>query len=241
MSDWEFNGRRVRVDGAAAYEAVEARLAFIKKTYAHLAGAVAAFIAFEALLVTSNVGEDLALKMLRGGRLGWFVVLALFMLVGWVAESWARNYRSPGMQYLGLGLYVVAESLVFLPLLYVAAYWSTPDVIPTAAIITGIVFGGLTGIVFLTKKDFSWLRTALMVAGFGAMGVILASLVFGFSLGVIFCGVMVVIAAGYILYHTSNVLHRYPIGSHVAASLTLFASLALLFWYVLQILLSNRR
>ncbi len=240
MSGWEFGREQPAVEGAVAFAAGEERVSFIKKTYAHLAGAVAAFVALEALLVNSQLGEELTIRMLRGGRWGWLLVLGMFMLVGWVAERWARTSHSPTMQYLGLSLYVVAEAVVFLPMLFIAAHYSSPDVIPTAGIITGIVFGGLTAIVFLTKKDFSWLRSAFMVAGFGAMGVILAAILFGFTLGVFFSGVMIVLAAGYILYHTSNVLRHYPVGSHVAASLTLFASLALLFWYVLRVLMDRR-
>ena len=46
---------------------------------------------------------------------------------------------------------------------------------------------------------------------------------------------MIVLACGYILYHTSNILHQYRIGQHVAASLALFASVALLFMVRLAI------
>jgi hypothetical protein len=50
------------------------------------------------------------------------------------------------------------------------------------------------------------------------------------------------LASGYILYDTSNVLHHYRIGQHVAASLALFAAVALMFWYMIQLVMSlNRR
>jgi FtsH-binding integral membrane protein len=74
-----------------------------------------------------------------------------------------------------------------------------------------------------------------------ALGVIVCSLLFGFSLGNVFAGVMVAFAAGYILFHTSQVLHQYPTNAHVGAALALFASVALLFWYVLRIMASSRR
>jgi FtsH-binding integral membrane protein len=41
-----------------------------------------------------------------------------------------------------------------------------------------------------------------------------------------------------VLYDTSNIIHRYQPGDHVAAALSLFASIALLLWYVLRILLA---
>lgn len=81
----------------------------------------------------------------------------------------------------------------------------------------------------------SFLRSILMIGGFIALGVIVASIVFGFSLGMLFAAIMVLFAAGAILYDTSNVLHHYRTDQHVAASLALFASVALLFWYVRQL------
>ena len=110
--------------------------------------------------------------------------------------------------------------------------------IPTAGIITLLIFGGLTLIVFVTGADFSFLGTALSVAGLGAMGLVVCGALFGFSLGIFFVVAMIVLASGYILYQTSAILHTYQIGQHVAASLALFASVALLFWYVLQLVMS---
>jgi hypothetical protein len=111
-------------------------------------------------------------------------------------------------------------------------------VIPTAGILTLLVFGGLTAVVFLTRADFSFLRTGLTIASFAALGVIVCSILFGFNLGVVFMAALVALASGYILYDTSNVLHHYRIGQHVAAALALFASVALLFWYLVQLVMS---
>ncbi len=224
----------------AADAPISERTAFIRKTYLHLGGAVLAFIALEAALINSPVARPLVQTML-GGRMSWLLVLGAFMVVGWVAARWAQSASSPAMQYLGLGLYVVAEAIIMLPLLYVAAYFSgDPNIIAKAGVLTGLVFVGLTGTVFITRRDFSWLRPALMVAGFAALGLIVVSILFGFTLGTLFAAVMVVVAAGYILYYTSNVLHHYPVGSHVAAALTLFSSVALLFWYILRIFMDRR-
>jgi FtsH-binding integral membrane protein len=224
----------------AAEAPASARTAFIQKTYLHLGGAVLAFIALEAVLLNSPLARPIV-QTLLGGRMSWLIVLGAFMLVGWVAERWARSATSPAMQYLGLGLYVVAEAIIMLPLLYLAAYVSgDPNIIPKAGVLTGLVFVGLTGTVFFTRRDFSWLRPALTIAGFAALGLIVVSLLFGFTLGTLFAAVMVVFAAGYILYYTSNVLHHYPVGSHVSAALALFSAVALLFWYILRILMDRR-
>lgn len=223
----------------AAQASVEARAGFIVRTYVHLAGAIFAFVALEAALFASGVGQTAAELVMGTGNLGWGVVLVSFMAVSWIADRWARSDASRAMQYAGLALYVVAEAVIFLPLLYIAQLYD-PSAIPTAGLVTLVLFGGLTGIVFLTRRDFSFLRGILGVAMLGALGLIVASMVFGFSLGVLFSGVMVVLAGGYILYYTSNVLHHYRTDQHVAASLALFASVALLFWYVLRIFLQSR-
>jgi FtsH-binding integral membrane protein len=215
------------------------RARFIRLTYLHLGGAVLAFMALEAFLLSLPGIGDIVMQVM-GARFGWLVVLGAFMGVSYIANSWANSSTSIGMQYLGLGLYVVAEAVIFLPLLYFAATFAPEgsNVIVMAGMLTLVVFTGLTAIVFLTGADFSFLRTALMLGGFVALGVIICAILFGFHLGLVFIAAMIALASGYILYDTSNVLHHYQIGQHVAAALALFASVALLFWYILQLVLS---
>ncbi len=57
------------------------------------------------------------------------------------------------MQYLGLLLYIVAEAIIFVPLMFVAANFSGGDVIAKAGIVTLGLFLGMTAVVFLTRKD----------------------------------------------------------------------------------------
>ena len=94
--------------------------------------------------------------------------------------------------------------------------------------------------VFVTRKDFSFLRGIVMYGMILALVVIVAAVVFGLNLGTWFSVAMVGLAGAAILYDTSNVLHHYPEDKHVAASLQLFASIALMFWYVLQLFLGGR-
>lgn len=69
----------------------------------------------------------------------------------------------------------------------------------------------------------------------------MCSIVFGFSLGLVFSAAMVLFAAGSILYTTSNIIHHYRTDQHVGAALALFSGVMLLFWYILRILMSARR
>ena len=103
----------------AAQAAAGERADFIAKTYGHLAGAIVVFVALEAVLLNLPGVESLVGLMI-GTRYGWLVVLGLFMVVSWIADSWARSAVSTSTQYMGLGLYVVAEAIIFVPLLYIA-------------------------------------------------------------------------------------------------------------------------
>jgi FtsH-binding integral membrane protein len=225
-------------DTFAVHAAVDERADFITKTYIHLAGAIAAFVFLEAILLNLP-GIDGLVGSMIGGQYSWLVVLGLFMVVSWIANSWASSAISPAKQYCGLGLYVVAEAVIFVPLLYIANRLDT-NIIPTAAITTLLLFGVLTGVVFVTRKDFSFLRGILIFGGFAALGLIVVSIFCNFALGPIFTYAMIALACGYILYSTSNVLHHYRIGQHVAASLALFAAVALLFWYILRLFMASR-
>lgn len=212
------------------------RAAFIRRTYAHLAVALLGFIAVEYYLVHSSFAASLVSSMLGG--MSWLIVLGLFMGVSYLANKLAASQTSQQMQYIGLGLFVVAEAIVFLPLLYIATFYAGEGLIATAGLMTLLLVGGITATVFITKKDFSFMGSVLSMGGFVALGFILCSMIFGFSLGLVFSSVMVLFAGGSVLYSTSNILHRYNTDQHVAASLSLFASVALLFFYILQVLMS---
>ena len=220
----------------------DARAAFIRNTYLHLFGAILLFVAFEAAVFTlvPVATLDGLMRQIFASRYGWLAVLAGFMGVSWLANMWATSDTSRAMQYLGLALYVVAEGVIFVPLLYIANAVA-PMAIPAAGVLTLIMFGGLTALVMVTGSDLTSWGKYLWLAGLGALGVIIAAVIFNFELGVWFSGAMIVLAAGYILYDTSNVMHRYRTEQYVAASLALFASVALLFWYILRLMMSLRR
>lgn len=225
---------------AVALADSETRALFIRRTYTHLAGAIAAFVVLEIFLVNSPLAPAMV-GLMASSRYAWLAILGAFMIVGWLASSLAQSSASSTAQYAGLALYVVVEAVIFMPLLYIAAFYFGRSVLPNAALLTGFMFLGLTMVAFTTGKDFSFLRTILTVGGLIAVGLIVCSVIFGFQLGLIFSVVMVGLASAAILYDTSNIIHHFAPDQHVAASLQLFASVALLFWYVLQIMMSLNR
>lgn len=227
--------------GNSVAEAMPAeRAQFIRKTYLLLAAAILAFIGVEAFLFASGAAGLIANVIFSGGSIGWLAVLALFMGVSFLANRWATSETSKLTQFLGLGIFIVAEAVIFVPLIMISTYYAgDASVLMKAGIVTLGLFLGITATVFITRSDFSFLGPILAIGGFIALGFIVSSAIFGFSLGSVFAFVMVAFAGTAILYETSNVLHRFNTSQHVAASLTLFASIALLFWYILSIFSSR--
>jgi FtsH-binding integral membrane protein len=249
------------IEGAVATVGVSDRVSFLRKTYAHLGVALIAFAAITGGMMKFMPRTSWAFsKWAFNGQWNWLLVLVAFMAVGWAAERLARSESSRGLQYGGLGLAVVAQALLLQPMLWVLIVrFGGPDIrgeilrygvpvmsgeaaaiLTQAVAITLAIFVGLTLVVFLTKKDFSFMRGVLTICTFAALGVILASMVFGFTLGAFFCGLMILLMAGYILFQTSMVMSVFPPTSYVAAALMLFSTIATLFWYVLRLLMSLR-
>lgn len=216
----------------------EKRVAFYRKTYTHVALAVLLFIVIEYLFFQSPAIVNFAYSLMGGWS--WLALLAAFMFITNYAEGLALKSQDKNVHYLALLIYVIAEAFIFIPLLLIAL--SMVDgvaMLQQAAVMTIALFVGLSAVVFFTKKDFSFLRSILTIGFVIALGLIIAGTIFGFDLGLWFSGAMVALAAGSILYSTSNMIHKYDEEQYVAAALGLFASLMLLFWYILRILLSR--
>ena len=246
------------IPGAVATLGVSDRVAFLRRTYGLLGVSLIAFAALTAGMM--RFATETSFQFSRWaltGQLNWLIVIGLFMGVGYVAQRLAMSPSSRGLQLVGLGVFIAAESLLLQPILWVLILrfgnhamlrsgvllsGQAGSILMQAVVITLAIFIGLTVTVFVTKKDFSFLRGALTIASFAVLGVILASMLFGFSLGALFCGAVILIMAGYILYQTSLVMSHFPPTAYVAAALMLFSTIATLFWYVLQLLMSlNRR
>ena len=210
------------------------RATFLMRTYAHLFGAIILFTTIEIFLFRSGLAFNIASAM---ARLPWIAILGAFMIVSWLASRAAHRAQSYQVQYLALLGFVVAEALIFVPLL-LAAQSVAPGVIQNAALLTIIGFTGLTGIAWTDKSDFTFLGGLLKWGGIVAILAIIGGLVFSFSLGLWFSVAMVAFAGAAILFDTSNTLHHYPEDKYVSAALQLFASVALMFWYLLRIVMS---
>ncbi len=216
------------------------RATFYKKTYGHVAGGVLVFILFEYLLLQSETVVSFMLSMTQGYK--WLLLLGGFMLATNYAEGMAMKTTDKNTQYLAYGIYIFFEALIFVPMLYMVTELMGPsgsDVLYQASIVTLALFTGLSAAVLMTKTDFSFLKTGLTIGFFIAIGLIIAGTLFGFDLGLWFSVGMCLLAGGSILYQTSNLVKTYGVEDYIPAALGLFASLMLLFWYILRIFMSR--
>ena len=215
---------------------VDSRAQFITRTYTHVVGGILAFILVELGLFESGLADQIASFMFG---VNWLLILGAFMLVGWLATRTAQTSASLGMQYFAYGAYIVAEAVIFVPLLYLADR-KAPGAIDSATLITALGAGGLMVVAHRTRKDFSFLRAILMWGGVVALLAIVGGAIFGFQLGTWFSVAMIGFAGAAVLYDTSNIIHYYPEDRYVSAAMQLFASIALMFWYVLRLMMGNR-
>ena len=231
----QYQGYPQTRQGAIAHGRTDSREKFIVRTYNHLFGAIVLFALIEIGIFMSGLAEPIAMAMLGTS---WMLVLGAFIVVSWIASRAAHMSLSKGTQYAALFGYVVAEAIIFVPLLYIANAVA-PGVIQSAALVTMAGFAGLTGIAFWTRKDFSFLGGLIRWGGLMALIAIGAALIFGFHLGTWFSVGMIGLAGAAILYDTSKILRDFPEDRYVAAALELFASVALMFWYVISLFLSR--
>jgi len=213
---------------------VEDRANFIWKCYAHVVGAILAFAAIEVYFFQSGIAAAIAQPMLSN----WWMVLGAFILVGMGATHVAHRIESKNAQYAAFAVFIVMEALIFAPLLFVA-YAMEPGIIDSAAGVTILGSIGLVAVAMITRKDFSFLRGMLLWIGMLAFVAIIGSLIFGFHLGTWFSVAMIGFAGAAVLYDTSNIMHHYPQDKYVAASMALFASIAMMFWYILRLFMSR--
>ena len=220
--------------GSVSSLSVEDRSEFIWKCYAHVVAAILAFAGIEAYFFQSGIAERIAMPMLQN----WWMVLGAFVLAGWGATHVAHRIESKNAQYAAFAAFIFLEALIFAPMLYIASQMQ-PGIIDSAAGVTILGTVGLVATAMITRKDFSFMRGMMVWGGMLALVAIVGSMIFGFELGTWFSVAMIGFAGAAVLYDTSNIMHHYPQDKYVAASMQLFASIAMMFWYILRLFMSR--
>jgi FtsH-binding integral membrane protein len=220
------------VAGVSAQE----RTDFLRRVYQHVAGALAAFIVIEAILQQLPLATTVAEQMSSA----WLLVIFGFWVVSWIAGRWTQPGLPLSQQYLGLGLFVLAEAVIFMPLIAYVRLYEDSNVLPTAGVLTAALTIGSSLIAIDPRTDFSMLRGAIFIVGSVGFGLIIASLLFGVGLGGWFSLLMIGLAGASILYKTDEISKTSRTDGYVSAALALFGSIMLLLWYVIRLLSSRR-
>ena len=213
----------------AARASVEERMGFIRKVYAlffaatlFAIGGVLAGLSFEPLLMFAF-------------RHPWVMFLA--MLGGVLGAQAVRHV--PGVNLAALFGFTTLTGVVISPLIAIIRQ-ANPGSIPAAGLLTVGIFGGLTAYVFVSKKDFSFMRGMLTT---GLIVVILAGVVNIFlgasALGFGVAAAALLLFSGFVLYDTSNIIRRYPVNEYVAGALSLYLDAFNIFLALLRILNSR--
>lgn len=225
---------------SAAQATTPARLAFLRKTYSLFSLAMVLWMGTAAALI-SNVSALNAVAGLVGGGIGGFMLylFGAFILLRVTAKTFPLNV-------IGLSLFAVFMGAFTAPV--VAMYLGLEGgvgIVLQAFLLTLTVFGALTAYVLTTKKDFSFMRGALSICMGLVFGmVILAVFGAGFAVDIVsgtgWSVAIVLLFGGYMLYDTSNILHRYPANMAASAAATLFLDFVIMFIHMLRLVGASR-
>jgi hypothetical protein len=220
------------------------RAAFFRRTYGLVAAAFGAFAVTLYALFVSGIAETFMRSIAGVGSWGMLGVMVLFWVGTTAAQSLAFNRASRASQYAGLGLYVLLQAIIFVPLIYYTAIvtkGNPGEILIPACMATGALVVALTAVVFMTNLDFSFLKVAIVIGSICALGIVIVSLFAGWSLGAWFSIAMIVLMATVILYQTNEIKNTMETDQHVAAAFVLFSSFVTLLFYVIRFFAGDRR
>jgi len=225
--------------GFAIHSAVNERLGFLRRTYTHLlveiclVGAVAFYVLHSPALL------DGIAKPLMGNLI---LYLLAFFGVSLVSRRLMAGRTSSVVQYSGAGLWVLFLGFLIAPFAwYIQQVTGSFAILGQAFVMTACIFTGLTAYVFYTRKDFSAWGGAIGMITMAVFGVSVVMAFMGGGGGIIYSLVWVVLMGGWVLYDTSNILHRRHVDQHVAASVDLLVDFVYMFINLAMLILGGSR
>jgi len=218
------------------------QLTFYKKTYITAGLSFLAWIFIVLGLFDTGIAIDIVYGM---GKISWLLVIGIFWGASYIGER-LTTAKEKEMQFLGLGIYVAAYAVIFLPLISIVIEYSygswrmaMDNVLIPAFISTFTVFAALTVTVFATKTDFSFLRTFVIFGSFFALGAIIIFSVSGAHAGSWFAIAMIILMSATILYQTDQIKTKFDTTQHIGAGAMIFASFMVLLWYIIRLFISR--
>lgn len=231
---------------AQANEGAE-RLAFIRKVYGLFAasivlsgiGAMIALYAGQPIMYGSVAVPPMVATVIQSPLIAFGITLALIFGVSAVRKVNGLNVVALfGMAFL-LGI-VFAPSLFIAQLMASTGETISAAPIRDAFILASLMFGGLTGYVVVSKRDFSFLGSALTMGILVVLGAAILNLFLQSNvLGLAIASVGVLLFGGYVLFDTWRIL-RSQERDAVGGALTLYLDFLNIFLYLLRILGSRR-
>ena len=220
---------------------------FYRKTYGLVALAFAGFAGLLYLFFITPVAglfmNTIGAMYNSLGSFTWLIVMLAFWAGTYYAQKLAANGASRESQYAGLGLYVLLEAIIFIPLIYMVSIYTkgTPgDILIPACALTGALVLSLTLAVQLTQVDFSFLRIVIVIGSICAIGAVIMFSIMGINPGTWFALAMILLMATVILYQTHQIKNSCSTDDYVIAAFILFSAFVTLLFYVIQFFMGRR-
>lgn len=193
----------------------DARIAFLGKTYGMLA----------LCILAGSVGAYLSMGSVFPYQHPWIM---LFVMIGGVFAVQALRH-TPGINLLALLGFGAITGMAISPLVgFVAA--KSGMLVMQAFMTTAVAFSALTIYTFTSRRDFSFLRGFVWTGLIALIVLGLSNLFFESSmLALASAGIGVLLFSAFILYDTSSILRDYPNDEYIAAALTLYLDVFMLF------------
>jgi len=233
-------------EGIAIYPAAQAqvtdRAEYLGKVYGLCFAGIAVFFATALLPLIGRIYEIPALSQAFTAIMSIPPLVSLLVILGssFVAPMF---FMMRGVNVVVFFLISALWGVITLPLMaYAMAATGGVGVIFQAAGITSIVFGGLTGYVLITKKDFGFLGGLLFAGLMVLLGGVVVGIVgqlMGYPMSILSLAISmfsVFLFSGYILYDTSEILHRYSTDMVVPAAFSLMLNFIIIFRSILMLL-----
>ncbi len=246
---FDFDAAPVFADGRALIVAKTdsgLRSWFIVKLYFHILATILLLSVLEVVWFgVLGVGERL-LGLMALGVFSWLLVFVVMATVSFMGRRWVPRIARVRAQYLAWFAFCIVQSLVLAPpIAYGIAFSMTKEanttLLPRGIVITLVMFGLLAGIAITRGRKYSLVRVLSMFTGLTAGAILLFSVAFGFSQGLIITYAVLLIACGSIVHLSLPLMRTHRTDQHVAAALELVASGLPPLWWTVPIGVSHAR
>jgi modulator of FtsH protease len=184
------------------------------------------------------------LVAMLGSRLGWMIAFGVLTASIFGASAVSKV---KGLNVVALFGVAAIMGLELAPMVFVANVLAgigrtmTANPVRDAFVMAGAVFAGITSYIYLTRKDFSYLRATLTMGFWVIFTACILGIFIGseaFSLAVATAGAL--LSGGFLLYVTSYIFRNSEMDDPVGDALAVLVQLRNLFMFLLRIFMSSR-